>query len=47
VQRNLVEAQEKSFEYAVEALSARTHLEQLIGGRIEEVGAATSTRSSK
>ena len=47
VQRSLVEAQEKSFEYAVEALSARTHLEQLIGGRIEEVGAATSTRSSK
>jgi outer membrane protein TolC len=46
VQRSLVEAQEKSFEYAVEALSARTHLEQLIGGRIEEVGAA-STRSSK
>lgn len=47
VQRSLVEAQEKSFEYAVEALSARTHLEQLIGGRIEEVGATTSTRSSK
>lgn len=48
VQRSLVEAQEKSFEYAVEALSARTHLEQLIGGRIEEVGAAaTSTRSNK
>ena len=46
VQRSLVEAQEKSFEYAVEALSARTHLEQLIGGRIEEVGAA-STRSNK
>ena len=34
------------FEYAVEALSARTHLEQLIGGRIEEVGAASSTRST-
>ena len=33
VQKSLVEAQEKSFEYAVEALSARTHLEQLIGGR--------------
>lgn len=47
VQRSLVEAQEKSFEYAVEALSARTHLEQLIGGRIEEVGAAVSTRSTK
>lgn len=47
VQRSLVEAQEKSFEYAVEALSARTHLEQLIGGRIEEVGAAVSTRRTK
>ena len=47
VQRSLVEAQEKSFQYAVEALSARTHLEQLIGGRIEEVGAASSTRSNK
>jgi len=47
VQRSLVEAQEKSFEYAVEALSARTHLEQLIGGRIEEVGTAASTRSTK
>lgn len=47
VQRSLVEAQEKSFEYAVEALSARTHLEQLIGGRIEEVGAAISNRRTK
>ncbi len=47
VQRSLVEAQERSFEYAVEALSARTHLEQLIGGRIEEVGAGVSTRSTK
>jgi outer membrane protein TolC len=47
VQRSLVEAQEKSFEYAVEALSARTHLEQLIGGRIEEVGDAVSTRNPK
>ncbi|HEV3409643.1 MAG TPA: TolC family protein, partial [Chthoniobacterales bacterium] len=37
VQRSLVDAQEKSFEYAVEALSARTELEQLIGGRLEEV----------
>lgn len=37
VQRSLVDAQEKSFEYAVEALSARTQLEQLIGGRLEEV----------
>ncbi len=47
VQRSLIDAQEKSFEYAVEALSARTHLEQLIGGRIEEVGAAVRTRSFK
>jgi outer membrane protein TolC len=38
VQRSVVEAQEKSFEHAVEALSARTQLEQLIGGRLEEVG---------
>jgi outer membrane protein TolC len=47
VQKSLVEAQEKAFEHVVEALSARTHLEQHIGGRIEEVGTATSTRSSK
>lgn len=47
VQRSLVEAQEKSFEYAVEALSARTHLEQLIGGRIDEVGATVSNRRTK
>ncbi len=47
VQRSLVEAQVKSFEYAVEALSARTHLEQLIGGRIEEVQAGVLTRSNK
>jgi outer membrane protein TolC len=47
VQRSLVESQEKSFEYAVEALSARTHLEQLIGGRIEEVGAAIPTGRTK
>ncbi|HEV8184657.1 MAG TPA: TolC family protein [Chthoniobacterales bacterium] len=44
VQRSLIEAQEKSFESAVEALSARTHLEQLIGGRLEEVGTAGTTR---
>ena len=43
VQKSLVEAQEKAFEYAVEALSARTQLEQLIGGRIEEVGASGRT----
>ena len=47
VQRSLVEAQEKAFDYAVEALSARTHLEQLIGGRIEEVATGVSTRSTK
>ncbi|MDQ3626974.1 MAG: TolC family protein, partial [Verrucomicrobiota bacterium] len=47
VQKSLVEAQEKAFEYAVEALSARTQLEQLIGGRIEEVRTAAPTRSSK
>lgn len=44
VQRSLMEAQEKLFAHAVEALSARTHLEQLIGGRLEEVGAAQSRR---
>ena len=43
VQKSLVEAQEKAFEYAVEALSARTHLEQLIGGRLEEVGGARAS----
>jgi len=47
VQRSLIEAQEKAFDYAVEALSARTHLEQLIGGRIEEVRTGDSTRSTK
>jgi cobalt-zinc-cadmium efflux system outer membrane protein len=47
VQRSLVDAQEKSFEAAVEALSARTHLEQLIGGRIEEVTSSRERRSAK
>jgi len=47
VQKSLVEAQEKAFEYVVETLSARTHLEQHIGGRIEEVGTGVSTRSTK
>ncbi len=47
VQKSLIEAQEKAFEYAVEALSARTHLEQHIGGRIEEVRTSVSTRSTK
>jgi hypothetical protein len=46
VQKSLVDVQEKSFEHAVEALTARTQLEQLIGGRIEEVGSGVS-RSSK
>lgn len=48
VQRSLVEAQEKSFEHALEALAARGQLEALIGGRIEEVGfEPLTTRSSK
>ena len=42
VQKSLVEAEEKSFDYAVDALSARTQLEQLIGGRLEEVGGVRS-----
>jgi outer membrane protein TolC len=46
VQRSVVDAQEKSFEYAVEALSARTQLEQLIGGRLEEVSGVRNTRRS-
>lgn len=37
VQKSLIETQEKAFEYQIEALSARNQLEQLIGGRIEEV----------
>ncbi len=47
VQKSLVEAQEKAFEYVVETLSARTHLEQHIGGRIEEVHPVGPTRNSK
>nr|MDQ3314176.1 TolC family protein [Verrucomicrobiota bacterium] len=47
VQKSLIEAQEKAFEYQVEALSARNQLEQLIGGRIEEVGAARREDKSK
>jgi outer membrane protein TolC len=47
VQKSLVEAQEKAFDYVVETLSARTHLEQHIGGRIEEVQTGASTRSTK
>ena len=47
VQKSLVEAQEKAFDYVVETLSARTHLEQHIGGRIEEVWTGVSTRSTK
>jgi outer membrane protein TolC len=47
VQRSVVDAQEKSFEYAVEALSARTHLEQVIGGRLEEIGGVRRTSSRR
>ena len=45
VQKSLVEAQEKEFGYAVEALAARSQLEQMIGGRLEEV--PVLTRDSK
>ncbi|MBA3881237.1 MAG: TolC family protein [Chthoniobacterales bacterium] len=44
LQRSVVDAQEKAFDYAVEALSARTHLEQIIGGRLEEVGKENSSK---
>lgn len=37
VQKSLIETQEKAFDYQIEALAARNQLEQLIGGRIEEV----------
>jgi len=47
VQKSLIEAQEKAFDHEVETLTARTHLEQHIGGRIEEVGTGVSTRSTK
>ncbi len=47
VQKSLVEAQEKAFEYVVDTLTARTHLEQHIGGRLEEVGAGTKGGRSK
>jgi outer membrane protein TolC len=46
VQKSVIDVQEKSFDYAVEALSARTQLEQLIGGRLEEVN-TTRASSSK
>jgi outer membrane protein TolC len=42
VQKSRIEAEENAFEYAVEALSARTELEQLIGGRLEEVESGSS-----
>jgi outer membrane protein TolC len=47
VQKSLVDAQEKSFEAAVEALTARTQLEQLIGGRLEEVRDSPPVRRKK
>lgn len=47
VQKSLLDAQEKAFDYVVETLSARTHLEQHIGGRIEEIRSTASTRSFK
>ena len=47
IQKSLIEAQEKAFDYVVETLSARTHLEQHIGGRLEEVQSRGSTRGYK
>ncbi|MHA3772429.1 TolC family protein [Verrucomicrobiota bacterium sgz303538] len=43
VQRSMIETREKALDYAVEAISARTQLEQLIGGRIEEVASKAPT----
>jgi outer membrane protein TolC len=42
VQRLRIESEEKALDYTVEALSARSQLEQLIGGKLEEVGGGTS-----
>ncbi len=47
VQKSLIEAQEKAFEYVVETLTARTHLEQHIGGRLEEVGGSRREQRSR
>jgi outer membrane protein TolC len=47
IQKSLIEAQEKAFEYVVETLSARTHLEQHVGGRLEEVGGSAKQQRSK
>jgi outer membrane protein TolC len=47
VQKSLIEAQEKAFEHVVATLSARTHLEQHIGGRLEEVGGSRRGHKSK
>ena len=44
VQRSRIESQEKALDYAVEALSARSQLEQLIGGKLEEVSGDASFR---
>ena len=46
VQKSLIETQEKAYEYQIEALSARNQLEQLIGGRIEEVSGSTRRRGA-
>jgi cobalt-zinc-cadmium efflux system outer membrane protein len=47
VQKSLIEAQEKAFDYVVETLSARTHLEQHIGGRLEEVRGSRRDQQSR
>jgi outer membrane protein TolC len=47
VQKSLIENQEKAYQYEIEALAARNQLEQLIGGRIEEVTGARNFRSGK
>ena len=44
VQRSLIDAREKWLDYEVQALSARTQLEQLLGGKIEEVTGDISFR---
>lgn len=46
VQKSLIDTQEKAYQYQIEALSARNQLEQLIGGRIEEVSVTRRSRQS-
>ena len=46
VQKSLIETQERAYEYQIEALSARNQLEQLVGGRIEEVSGITRLRGA-